>query len=118
MSKERSNSELIKQRIKHKSWYKYRMVLFLAVFFMFMVGITVLIYIESQKVSQASGGDAPHILGEDTNSTTDANINSPLDGLENGEDMNVYTHSNYQYAAEQLKLEMVWPAPSKSICLS
>ena len=107
MSKERSNSELIKQRIKHKSWYKYRMVLFLAVFFMFMVGITVLIYIESQKVSQESGGDAPHILGEDTNSTTDADMNSPSDGLENGEDKNVYTHSRTSEEVDEIIKEFV-----------
>ena len=92
MRKKKSNTELIRERIKYQPWYKYRMVLFLAVFFIFMVGITVLIYDESQKLTEASVNKPKPNSGK-TSSSTDAAEGSEgdPDGNQAAEEY-VYTH--------------------------
>ncbi|MBR6401971.1 MAG: C39 family peptidase [Eubacterium sp.] len=89
MSKKKLDAELIKDRLKKKAWYKYRMVLFLAIFFIGMVGMTFLIYTQSKKMSEASSNDSLQPLATEMN----ALIDEYQDGMsQTDSDAPVYTH--------------------------
>ncbi|MBO4591243.1 MAG: C39 family peptidase [Eubacterium sp.] len=89
MSKEKFNNEHIKEKLKQKAWYKHRMVLFLAIFFIGMVGMTFLIYKQSKNMSNSSDLNGLQSLA--TNSDALMGSYSDGTGVTNG-DGSAYTH--------------------------
>ena len=77
-----------KQLSKDKRVEKRKMILFLIAFSMFMIGITFLIYAESNKIEQSPSGTSTQAAGGHEASITDASVASETDSAEEY----VYTH--------------------------